>query len=377
MGNTNYQICSRCIMDTTDPDISFDEKGVCNHCRSYDSMAAGRIIEGEDRDGRLDHLVNTIKIQGRNKPNDCIIGLSGGVDSSYVAYLAKKYGLRPLAIHLDNGWDSELAVRNIERIVNKLDIELMTHVIDWEEFKDLQRSFFKASVVDIEVLTDHAIFSSIYRIANKRKIRYFLIGSNMTTEFIMPAGWNFRKNDSRNIRAIQKRFGTKKIDSFPSSSMLTFNYYRYFKGIRAIDLLDFVQYDKEEAMNILKKELDWQEYGGKHYESIFTRFYQGYFLPVKFNIDKRKAHYSTLICSGQLTRARALELIREDPYPKEKMAEDKAYVLKKLGFSYEEFDEILRLPVRAHAYYPSDEIIFSFTARLKRIKNFFSGGNFN
>ncbi len=362
-----YQICTKCIMDTMDPDIEFDGNGVCNHCRGYDEIAKKYVFTGKERKQKLSEIVNEIKKQGKNQEYDCILGLSGGVDSTYVVYLAKKLELRPLTVHVDNTWDSEVAVKNIENIVKKLSFDLYTCVIDWEEFRDLQRSYFKASVVDIEVLTDHAIFAAIHKLAVKRSIKYILTGCNIVTEVIMPRLWYYSKSDTRNIKAIQKIFGTRKIKSFPLVSTLKREYYKRLIGIKTINILDYVEYNKAKAMRILEKELNWKYYGGKHYESIFTRFCQLYILPKKFGIDKRRAHFSNLICSGQMTRQEVLEEMKKDLYPLKLLEKDKKYVLNKLGFSEKEFEELMHEKPRSHLYYPNEDAMLRRVRYIKKL----------
>jgi len=270
------------------------------------------------------------------------MGLSGGVDSSYVAYLANKYKLSPFAVHVDNGWNSESADRNIKNIVNSLGLDFYRHQVDWEEFKDLQRSYFKASVIDIEVLTDSAIFSFIYNLALKKNIKYQLYGMNIATESIMPKSCNYTKTDVRNIMAIQKKYGTREIKNILFINTLQDKWNDLIsKRVSKINILNYIDYNKVKAKDILKEKLNWEDYGGKHYESIFTRFYQGYILPKKFGIDKRRAHLSNLICSGQITRKDALEELKKDPYPPQLLEKDKKYVLGKLGFSKEEFETIM------------------------------------
>lgn len=353
-----YQICTRCIMDISDPDIKFDDNGVCNHCQKYDEAAKTRNFSDKEKLSMVQKIIGEIKENGKGKDYDCLIGLSGGVDSSYVAYLAKKFGLRPLAVHFDNGWNSEFTVKNIEDIVKKLNIDLCTYVVDWEEFKDLQRSFFKASVRDIEMLTDHAQAAVAYQVAEKRNIKYILKGNNIVTEDIMPESWVHRKSDLKNIKAIQKLFGTKKIKSFPAASTFRRAVYEYIKGIKLVRLLDYVPYVKKEAIAILEKKVEWQSYKVKHGESIFTKFFQGYILPVKFNIDKRRAHCSSLICSGQMSREEALDTIAAEIYSEVELEENKQYVIKKLGFTEDEFEEIMKLPVKSHLDYSSDQNLY-------------------
>lgn len=365
-----YQICTRCIMDTTDTDIIFDENGVCNHCRKYDLKAKKKVFSGEEANRKLNEIVGRIREEGRNKEYDSIIGLSGGVDSSYLAYQAKLLGLRPLAVHFDNGWNSEMSVKNIENIVKKLGFDLYTYVIDWEEFRDLQVSFFKASVIDIELLTDNAIFASMYKIARERGIRYMLDGQNVVTEAVMPKSWVHLKSDLKNIKAIQKRFGTKKIKSFPTIGPWRQLFYQFSGVLKPVYLLNYMPYNKAEAMTLLERELGWKYYGGKHYESVFTKFYQAYVLPRKFHVDKRRAHLSNLICSGQMTREEALALMTEELYPAEEQQRDKEYVLKKLGLTDLEFDAIMRLPVRSHLDYPSSAPLYKALEQILRsLKN--------
>ena len=304
------QICTRCIMDSTVPDIRFDEKGICNYCTKYFEVMDKLYIDEVQKERVLERIVDEIKEKGRGKDYDSILGVSGGLDSSYLLYRAVKLGLRPLAVHLDNGWDSELSISNIEKLVKTLNVDLYTHVIDWEEFKDLEIAFFKANVVDIEMLTDHAIVATLYETALRRKIKYILAGTNMANEGIrIPRGWSHSKLDLRNIRSIYGKYGNrKKLNTFPTIGLTRYFKYRFIDGIKWVSLLDYLTYDWDEAIHILNKEINWRKYEKKHYESIFTRFYQGYILPKKFNVDKRKVHYSTLICSGQMTRDRACRI---------------------------------------------------------------------
>lgn len=361
MADRSYQICTRCVMDTTDQAIEFNDKGVCNHCIHYEEIARKKVITGKSAEEKLGKIVAEIKEKGKNQEYDSIMGLSGGVDSSYLAYYAKKLGLRPLVAHLDNGWNSELAVKNIENIVKKLGIDLFTYVIDWKEFKDLQVSFFKANVVDIEMLTDHSIKAAMYQLADQKGIKYILSGSNHVSEAIMPNAWGHRKSDLRNIKGIHRLYGTKKLKSFPmASEFKIFFWYNWFKNIKFVSILNYIPYNKKDAIAFLEKEFEWKNYGGKHYESLFTRFYQAYILPVKFNIDKRKAHLSTLICSGQITREKALEELKEELYNPIMLAEDKKFVLKKLGLSEDYFAEYLRTPGKHHLEYPSYQTLINF-----------------
>jgi N-acetyl sugar amidotransferase len=340
-------------MDTTDPDIEFDENGVCQYWYEY-QKAVQAMPQGKERERLLADTVADVRARGKGKKYDCILGLSGGVDSSYMAHLAKDLELRPLVVHFDNGWNNELAVANIEQIVTKLGFDLHTFVMDWDEFRDLQRAYFKASVLDLEVPTDHMIFGALYEIARKHGIVSILSGNNVATEWLLPRKWYYSKFDLVNIQEIHRQFGEGKLKKLPALGVWQQAYSQLFKGIRDIKLLDLVPYNKLEAKAFLMKEFEWRDYGGKHFESIFTRYYQGYILPNKFNIDKRKAHLSNLICSGEMTREEALAELENPPYDPKLQDQDKAYVAKKLGFSESEFEEILTQPNRDHSEFGND-----------------------
>jgi len=348
-------MCSKCVMDSTDTQIKFDRHGVCNHCREYDYKIKRSTLSPEMLSRELESIVEEIKRNGSGKEYDCIIGLSGGVDSSYLAYVVKKkLNLRPLAVHLDNGWDSKLAVKNIHNIVSKLAIDLHTHVIDWEEFRDLQLSYFKASVINMEVPSDHAIIAVLYKIAEEHHIKYILFGHNQATEQTMPRSWTFNTNDLVNLHAIHRKFGTRELKTFPQMGLKKYKYYSNVKKIIPFYPLNYVRYIKKEAIEIIENELGWKNYGGKHGESVFTKFYQGYILPVKFHVDKRKAHLSTLINSGQITREDALRELEKKVYQEEELKQDYEYVIKKFGLTREQFEELMHLPGKSHFAYPTD-----------------------
>ena len=367
--NKEYKMCSVCVMDTTDKFITFDDNGVCNHCKQYKQIKDTLINDSCEKEKELQKIIDKIKKSGENRRYDCIVGISGGVDSSYVAYLAKQWELRALLVHLDNGWNSELAVKNVENIVKYTGFELYTLVIDWEEFKDLQRSFFKADVIDLELLSDHAIFAAVRKLTRKYNIRYLLSGENFETEAILPKSWNWRKSDAANIKSIHKKFGSKKLKTFPFMGTIKKIFYQYTGVSQSISILNYIDYNKQTVMAILKDKMDWKYYGGKHYESIFTRFYQGVILPKKFKIDKRCAHLSTLINSDQIKRDEALLLLKEEPYPKELQEEDFNLVCKKLDFSEDELNFYLNRPEKSHLEYKSDEFIFNL---LRRVYHFFN-----
>jgi N-acetyl sugar amidotransferase len=349
-------ICTRCVMDTSDPEIVFDADGVCHHCRLYDETVKREIHTGEEGRRRLARIAENIKEEGKGREYDCIIGVSGGVDSTYVAYVVKKLGLRPLAVHLDNGWDSELAVKNIENALKILGIDLYTHVIDWDEFKDLQLAFLRASTPDSEIPSDHAILALMHRMADRYRTRYVLPGFNTRTESHLPKEWSQGHSDWRYIKGIHKRFGRRSLKTFPHMDF--FLYGRYLLTQRWIKVLNYVDYVKKDAVKTLEKELGWRSYGWKHYESIYTRFYQGYILPRKFGYDKRKMHLSSLVCSGEISRPEALEELKTEPYPADLQEEDRAYIIKKFGLTEKEFDDIMALPPKRYGDYPTNAIYF-------------------
>lgn len=338
-------------MDTSDPDIRFDSEGVCHYCAEYDRRVAEHVHTGEDGRRRLAEIVERIKVEGRGRRYDCIIGVSGGVDSTYTAWQTKRLGLRPLAVHLDNGWDSEVAVANINKVLTKLGIDLFTYVVDWPEFRDLQLAFLRASTPDGEIPSDHAIVACMYQVAQREGTRWVVTGYNVRTESHHSASWSQGHYDWRYIRAVHKQFGGRNLRTFPRFSL--WSYRSYMRKMRTLDLLDFVDYNKSEALGELEREFGWNYYGGKHHESIYTRFYQGYVLPRKFGFDKRRSHLSSLVCSGEMSRDEALVALEQEPYPLALQREDRAYVLKKLELSEGEFDAILALPPRTFWDYDS------------------------
>ncbi len=330
-------------MDTTAPSIIFDENGVCNFCTNYFEQLKVRFTG--DKKSELETLVLAMKKAGRGKKYDCVIGVSGGVDSTYVAYLVKELGLRPLAIHLDNGWNSELAVENIHKTLSKLNIELHTHVINWTEIREIQKSFLKASIPGMEIPTDHGIYSILRIVANKENIDYIVNGSNFKTEFIMERAWSemMGQLDWLLIKNIHKKFGNGYFKSYPKTTRTAFYKARVTKKPEVVYFLDYIDFSKDKAMKFIQDELGWVYYGGKHYESIYTRFTQAYIQPKKFGIDKRKAHFSNLICMGEMTKEQATEELCKSAYPSSEMeAEDKELVLKKLKISESEFEDIMK-----------------------------------
>lgn len=340
-------------MDTSDPGIHFDADGVCNHCQGYDRQVRDRVHTGDEGRRRLAGLVAGIKADGASLRYDCIIGVSGGVDSTYVAWQVKQLGLRPLAVHLDNGWNSEIAVSNIVTVLRAMAIDLHTEVLDWAEFRDIQLSFLKASVPDAEIPTDHAIFACLHHTATRFGVKHVITGTNIRTESHMPAAWSHGHFDFGYIKAIQRRFGTRPMRTLPH-----YSFYEYLTGFgthQTLDILDYVDYSKSEALVLLRDSLGWRDYGGKHFESIYTRWYQGVYLPRKFGYDKRRCHLSSRICSGELTRDFALAELQQPTYPEQLQEADTIYVAKKLGITRPALDDMMAAPPRRFSDFASYE----------------------
>lgn len=368
----SYRQCTVSVMDNiADPNITFDENGICNYYHEFNKAYALNVHQGADGERLFKELVDTITKEGSGKQYNCIMGLSGGVDSTYVAYVAKQHGLRPLAVHFDNGWNSELAVKNIENIVQKLGFDLHTFVINWDEFKDLQIAYLKASVIDIEAITDHAIFATLYRMAGEMGIKYILSGTNIQTEHTLPKSWIHPKSDHVNIKAIHKLFGTVPLKTFPFMDAKVKRYYQQMKGVQSISIPNYFEYNKAKVKELIQKELGWRDYGGKHYESIWTRFYQGYILPEKFKVDKRKAHLSDLIFSKQITKQEAIAELAKPIYDSAVFKEDYDFVLKKLGFTNEEFQDIMKRPPVSHYAYDYEMAVDKRYPFLKPIKSIY------
>jgi N-acetyl sugar amidotransferase len=340
-------------MDTSDPGLRFDAAGICNKCQGYEVTRAAGIPATEVRKRNLEKLVAEIKRNGAKSEYDCIVGVSGGVDSTYSVYIAKKLGLRPLAVHLDNGWNTELAVSNIEHSLRHLGVDLFTHVLDWDEFRDLQVAFLKASTPDSEIPTDHAIVSSLYRKAAEEGLRYILWGFNVTTEGIAVPDWSTGHIDWRYISSVHRAFGEKPLRTYPHLTLWNHIWFRYFRRIKLVPILDYVEYDKQKATETITKEFEWRPYSGKHHESVYTRFYQSYILPKKFGFDKRRLHLSDMIMAGLITRDEAIKTMLVPPYTPDQLRDEKAYVLRKLGLSEQEFDAILARPPKKFGDYPS------------------------
>lgn len=370
-------VCTNCVMDTTDSKIVFDEKGVCDHCNTFFKDIEPKWHPDAKGWAEISKIADDIKKEGEGKDFDCIIGMSGGIDSSYLVYLAKeKLGLRPLVFHVDAGWNSQQAVHNIEQIVDRLGLDLYTDVIDWEEMKDLQLSFFKSGVSHTDTPQDHAFFATMYKFANKYKIKHILTGGNYSTECIRnPLEWMYFQSDARQIKDIQNKFGTKKLKNFPLTNILWHKVYLpYIKGIKVYRPLDFMPYDKEEATQFLVDNLGYQRYAQKHFESRFTRFYEGYWLPEKFGYDTRKVQYSSLIVTGQMTREEALEKLKQPAYNPETIDEDFEYIANKLGISVAELRGYFDAPNKTYKDYKNQQSLYDIGAKVLRALGLEKGG---
>jgi N-acetyl sugar amidotransferase len=353
-------------MDTSDPDITFSADGHCNHCTDYVQRIAHLTYAGAPSDRKLEAIVDRIRRAGQGRDYDCVIGISGGVDSCYAAYVLKRLGLRLLAVHMDNGWNSDTAVKNIKRVAQLLGIDYQSYVVDWEEFRDLQLAFLRASVPEIETPTDMAIPGAMHKAAAEHSIRYVISGGNYATEGILPAAWHYNAKDLRFLKAVHRRFGTGKLRTFPTFGYLDEAYYKLVKGIRILYPLNHMPYSKSAAMKLLQDELGWQDYGGKHYESRITGFVQSYVLPVKFDIDYRKATFSTQICAGVMTREEALEELKKPPFDPAQVAREKEYIAKKFELTLAELEEILASPPRSYRDYPNDKRKLELVYRIYR-----------
>lgn len=354
----SYQQCTRCVMDTSAADIVFDSNGVCSYCTEFLERSSHVIFEqSHDKMVRLQGLIDSVKKAGRGKLYDCVVGVSGGVDSSWVLAEAVRLGLRPLAVHMDNGWNSELAQNNIANLVTSLGVDLHTHVIDWEEYRGLMQAFFDADVIDVELLYDNAMLAVNYAMARKYGLKYILAGTNQATEGIaIPRNWNWFKLDKRNVYSLARRAGLAKLKSFPSIGTIDYLLARVGNRVHWTSFLDYLHFNKFDALDVLEQRFGYRRYPFKHYESIFTRFYQGYILPRKFNVDKRRLHLSTLIVSGQITRSKALQGLEGIAYlSNEDMESDIKYFLKKMGWTSKDLEEYITRPEKSHDSYGSEK----------------------
>lgn len=373
----NIRSCIKCVMDTTDSKIHFDENGVCDHCNTFKNSI--QPFWHTDYRGKvnLEALVKKIKIEGKGKDFDCMMGMSGGIDSSFLLYkMVTEYGLRPLVFHVDAGWNSHIAVNNIERLVDGLGLDLYTEVINWEEMKDLQLAFFKSGVPHVDVPQDHAFFATMYKFASKYKIKTILTGGNYSTECVRnPLEWMYYQSDSIQLNDIYKKHGTGKLNDYPITNILWHKIWLpYFKGIKLYRPLDFIPYNKDEAMETLVEKFGYQKYPQKHFESRFTRFYEGFWLPQRFGYDTRKVQFSSLILTNQMKREEALQKLQNESYTEEQIKEDFEYVSNKLGITTEELWSYFHAPKKTFKDYKSQENIYNFGATLLKIFGIEKGG---
>jgi N-acetyl sugar amidotransferase len=354
MNQLNYQCCSRCVMDTSDPEISFDPNGVCNHCRQFDERAPREWFPNDEGSRRWNILVTQMKANGHGKEYDCILGLSGGVDSSYLALKVHESGLRPLVMHVDAGWNTELAVANIEAIVKYCGFDLHTHVVDWEDMRDLHLAYMRAAVSNQDVPQDHIFFASLYHFATSNGIRHILSGGNLATEGIFPSTWHGSSMDAINLKAIHKKFGERKLNHYKTISFFDcYIWYPFIKKMRTIRPLNYMAYDKAEALIELQTKVGYKPYPRKHGESLFTKLFQNYYLPKKFGMDKRRPHFASLIASGQMTRDAALVKLDEPLYDPAELEIDITYFCKKLRMTRQQFDALLKVPTHHYSDFPN------------------------
>lgn len=364
-------------MDTTDSKIAFSADGVCDHCATFHKSVRPNWHTDQRGRAAIDKIIAAIKRAGAGREFDCIIGMSGGIDSSYLTYLAKEqFGLRPLVFHVDAGWNSQIAVNNIEKLVDALGLDLYTEVIDWEEMRDLQLAFFKSGVPHVDTPQDHAFFATMYNFAEKHDVRYILTGSNLSTECVRnPIEWMYYQSDSIQLRDIHRKFGTRPLASFPITSILRHKVYlRYVRRISVVTPLNYVPYLKADAMRLLQERFGWQPYPQKHFESRFTRFYESYWLPRKFGYDTRKVQYSSLILTEQMTREEALQNLAQPAHDEASIAHEFEYVATKLGISVAQLQGYLEAPNRSYRDYKSQQSIYLVGARLMRMFGLALGG---
>ncbi len=377
VSHDEYRICVNCVMDTSDSAITFDQKGVCDHCTGY----YRDILPNWHTDARgrqaLDQIVEKIQKAGQGREFDCILGVSGGIDSSYLTYVAKEIlGLRPLVFHVDAGWNSQIAVNNIEKLVDGLGLDLYTEVIDWKEIKDLQLAFIKSGVSHIDTPQDHAFFATMYKFASDHKVKYILTGANYSTECVRnPKEWMYFQSDLAQLKDIHRQFGQRPLKTYPTTSILWHKVYlRYIRGITLVDPLNYIPYFKDEAMQFLEERFGWQKYPQKHFESRFTKFYESYWLPKKFGYDTRRVQYSSLILTDQMSREQALLQLEEPAYDPDAIAHEFEYIATKLGIPVEELEGYLNAPNKSYRDYRSQDQLYDIGARVLRALGIERGG---
>lgn len=364
-------------MDTSDSAISFDENGVCDHCNTFKNNIEPFWNTDEKGKKKLEELVIKIKRESRGKDFDCMMGMSGGIDSSYLLYkMVSEFGLRPLVFHVDAGWNSQIAVNNIERLVDGLGLDLYTEVINWEEMKDLQLAFLKSGVPHIDVPQDHAFFATMYKFASKYKVKYILTGGNYSTECVRnPLEWMYYQSDSIQLKDIYKKHGMGKLKDYPVTNILWHKIYLpYIKGIKLFRPLDYIPYNKDEAMQTLVDKFGYQKYPQKHFESRFTRFYEGFWLPQRFGYDTRRVQFSSLILTNQMTRNEAMDKLQIPSYSQEQLNEDFDFVSNKLGITTEELWSYFHAPKKTFEDYKSQQNIYSLGASIMKYLGIEKGG---
>lgn len=368
--NFEHIVCTRCVMDSSDSLIEFDDYGVCDHCLTFDKEILPAWNMGKGREKRLSDIVNQIKKAGVGKDFDCILGMSGGIDSSYLLYLVTKVlELRPLVFHVDAGWNSQIAVNNIERLVDGLGLDLYTEVIDWEEMKNLQKAYFLSGVPHIDTPQDHAFFATMYKFASKHKIRNIITGGNYSTECVRnPKEWMYFQSDSTQLRDIYKKHGGPPLKRYPVTNVIWHKIYLpYIKRIRLHRLLDFLPYNKEEATQFLMENYGYERYPQKHFESRFTRFYESYWLPEKFGFDTRKVQFSSLILTGQMSREIALEKLKQPAHDPASIHHDFEYVASKLDMTIKELQACFDSPNKTYRDYANQETLYQVGSKAMKI----------
>lgn len=366
-----YQICTRCVMDSSDPEIVFDAKGCCNHCTTAIMRLEQSYLPDARGQRKLETMLEKIRQDGKGKPYDCLIGISGGIDSSWLTYKSKEWGLRPLIFHVDAGWNSEIAQQNIEQLLKHLNYTLYTHVVDWEEMRDLQRAYLESSLANQDVPQDHVFFAVLFQKAAELGIKYWLSGSNLVSESILPQAWGYTAMDSRQLKAVHKQFGKVPLRTYKTLSFFEYckfyNEIPLFPSVKALTPLNWMDYSPEKARDVLAREVGWKYYGRKHSESRFTKFFQNYYLPEKFGYDKRRAHLSSLIAAGEITREQALETLKEPLYDQAELQSDREFFLKKLGYSEDEWNRVFSLPNKSFRDYPNWSNFLAMGRKVKRI----------
>jgi N-acetyl sugar amidotransferase len=362
-----YRICAHCVMDTTDRHIFFDDYGVCDHCLGFKLNVLPNWHPNEKGETMFREIVSRIKVSGKGKPFDCIMGMSGGLDSSYLLHLAvTEFGLRPLVFHVDGGWNTDLAVNNIQTLVEKLGLDLYTEVINWNEMRDFQLAFFKSGVPHLDIPQDHAFIATLYHFANKHGVKYILNGGNYSTECVRnPKEWLYYGTDMAQINDIHRQFGTVELSTFPFSSVLFHKVYlRYIRGVKVVKPLNLMPYTKANASKVLADTYGWRPYPQKHFESRFTRFYEGYWLPTRFGFDTRRVQYSSLILTGQMTREEALDLLEQPAYDPAVIDEDFEYIATKLGITVQDLRGYHEMPIKTYKDFDNKEWMFDLGAKI-------------